>query len=184
MLYSAYPQVILSKGNSPIIRMDILHAYWRMEYVTSDADPVDGIESPFTELPKLGDDRKALIVHRARHHYILLNRYPYNPGHLLILPFKEVPELEDLDSDERLEMMDLIILSQKILKSALKPDGFNVGLNLGRASGAGIPKHLHFHIVPRWNGDSNFLPVIGKTRTLPQALDKTWEILHNLFSND
>ena len=155
-----------------------------MDYVTSNADPVEGIESPFSALPNLGDDRKALIVYRAKHHYILLNRYPYNPGHLLILPFIEVAELADLNAGERLEMMDLIVLSQKVLKEALKPDGFNVGINLGKASGAGIPRHLHFHVVPRWNGDSNFLPVIGKTRTLPQALDKTWEILHNLFPND
>jgi len=102
----------------------------------------------------------------------------------MILPFKEVPELKDLNPDERLEMMDLIVLSQSVLQDVLNPDGFNIGINLGRASGAGIPKHLHFHIVPRWNGDSNFLPVIGKTRTLPQALDKTWEILHKHFPND
>jgi ATP adenylyltransferase len=155
-----------------------------MDYVTSDADPVTGIDSPFSELPNLGDDRKALIVHRGTWHYVLLNRFPYNPGHLMILPFREVPELEDLSPEERLEMMNLLVLSQKALKKALNPDGFNMGMNLGRASGAGIPKHLHFHIVPRWNGDSNFLPVIGQTRTLPQALDKTWEILHKLFLND
>ena len=155
-----------------------------MDYVTSAADPVAGIKSPFSELPNLGDDRKALIVHRARYHYLLLNRYPYNPGHLLIVPYREVAELGDLTPEERLEMMDMIVLSQKILKKAMNPDGFNVGFNLGRASGAGIPRHLHGHIVPRWNGDSNFLPVIGKTRTLPQALDQTWEVLTKALSND
>lgn len=164
--------------------MDILHAYWRMDYVTSEADPVDGIESPFLRLPGLGDDRKALIVHRAPLHYIVLNRFPYNPGHLLILPYREVAELRDLSPEERLEMMDLLVRSQEVLQDTLHPDGFNVGINLGRASGAGIPRHLHFHVVPRWNGDSNFLPVIGKTRTLPQALDKTWELLHQRFAND
>jgi ATP adenylyltransferase len=155
-----------------------------MDYVTSDGDPQSGKKSPFSELPKMGDDRKALIVHRGKYHYIVLNRYPYNPGHLLILPFREVAELEELDAEERAEMMDLLILSQKILRTALNPDGFNIGLNLGQAGGAGIPKHLHFHVVPRWNGDSNFLPVIGKTRSLPQALDTTWECLHTLFAND
>jgi ATP adenylyltransferase len=164
--------------------MDILHAYWRMDYVTSAVDPTAGIDSPFSELPKLGDDRKALIVHRAKHHYLLLNRFPYNPGHLLVVPYREVPELEDLDADERLEMMDLLVLAQEVLKRALNPDGFNIGFNLGRASGAGIPKHLHGHVVPRWNGDSNFLPVIGKTRTLPQALDQTWEVLTKAFPHD
>ena len=156
--------------------MDILHAYWRMDYVTSAVDPTAGIDSPFSELPKLGDDRKALIVHRGTHHYLLLNRFPYNPGHLLVVPYREVPELEDLDADERLEMMDMLVLSQNVLKK--------VGFNLGRASGAGIPKHLHGHVVPRWNGDSNFLPVIGKTRTLPQALDQTWEALTKAFPHD
>ena len=164
--------------------MDILHAYWRMDYVTSAVDPTAGIDSPFSDLPKLGDDRKALIVHRAETCYLLLNRYPYNPGHLLVVPYREVPELADLEPAERLELMDLIIFGQKILKKALNPDGFNIGFNLGRASGAGIPRHLHGHIVPRWNGDSNFLPVIGKTRTLPQALDMTWEALRKAISND
>jgi ATP adenylyltransferase len=173
----------LEKGYNHI-RMDLLHAYWRMDYVTSAKDPVEGIESPFKELPELGDDRKALIVHRAQHHYLLLNRYPYNPGHLLVVPFREVPELADLKPEERLEMMDMIILAQDILSRSLKPDGFNIGYNLGRASGAGIPKHLHCHVVPRWNGDSNFLPVIGQTRTLPQALEKTWEVLKETLSDD
>lgn len=154
-----------------------------MDYVTSEADPDEGIKSPFRDLPGMGDDRKALIIHRARYHYLVLNRYPYNPGHLLVVPFREVPEIRDLEPDERLEMMDLIVFSQDILKKAMQPNGFNVGYNLGRSSGAGIPRHLHCHIVPRWNGDSNFLPVIGKTRTLPQALDKTWEVLTHTIAN-
>lgn len=163
--------------------MDILHAYWRMDYVTSGKDPVEGIESPFRDLPALGDDRKALIIHRATLHYLLLNRYPYNPGHLLIVPFREVAHVQDMESDERLEMMDLIAFSQDILSQAIAPDGFNVGFNFGRAGGAGIPRHLHCHVVPRWNGDSNFFSVIGKTRTLPQALDLTWEVLTKAISH-
>jgi ATP adenylyltransferase len=155
-----------------------------MDYVTSATDPVAGIDSPFSALPNLGDDRKALIVYRGRHHYLLLNRFPYNPGHLLIVPYREVQDLADLAPEERLEMLDLIVLAQQALKTAMRPEGFNIGFNLGRASGAGIPRHLHGHIVPRWNGDSNFLPVIGKTRTLPQALDQTWEVLKNAFPHD
>lgn len=163
--------------------MDILKAYWRMEYVTSEADPEGGLKSPFRELPQLGDDRKALIVHRAEHHYLVLNRYPYNPGHMLVVPYREVPEIRDLEPEERLEMMDLIVLCQDLISRSMNPAGFNVGFNLGRASGAGIPKHLHCHVVPRWEGDSNFLPVIGKTRSLPQALDQTWEVLTKALSN-
>lgn len=178
MLYTPMAQSILQSDSCPVF-MDILHAYWRMEYVTSEADPDKGIKSPFKDLPEMGDDRKALIVHRASFHYLVLNRYPYNPGHLLVVPYREVAEIKDLGADERLEMMDLIVFAQDILTRAMKPNGFNVGFNLGRCSGAGIPRHLHGHIVPRWNGDSNFLPVIGNTRSLPQALDQTWEVLRN-----
>ena len=176
MLYRRWPGVILMNGSSPS-PMDILHAYWRMEYVTSGDQPEAENRNPFKDLPGLGDDRKALIVHRGKAHYLLLNRFPYNPGHLLIVPFKEVAEISDLSPGERLEMMDLIVFAQDLLTQAMNPGGFNIGFNLGRDSGAGIPKHLHCHVVPRWNGDSNFLSVIGKTRTLPQALDQTWEIL-------
>ncbi|NBD39011.1 MAG: HIT domain-containing protein [Verrucomicrobia bacterium] len=158
--------------------MDILHAYWRMDYITSESDEKDGHRNPFSELPRMGDDRAALIVHRADHNYLVLNRYPYNPGHLLIVPYREVPDLDDLRDEERHEMMDLIVFAKKMLRNAMHPSGFNVGFNLGKASGAGIPRHLHAHIVPRWEGDANFLTVIGKTRSLPQALEETWEVLH------
>ena len=159
--------------------MDILHSYWRMEYVTSPSDPKDGHKNPFAELPKQGDDRAALIIHRGETGYLVLNRYPYNPGHLLAIPYREVPRLQDLDAVERTELMDLIIRAQDLLEAAMHPDGFNIGFNIGRTGGAGIPTHLHAHIVPRWNGDNNFLPVIGKTRSLPQALDATWDVLRS-----
>lgn len=157
--------------------MDILRSYWRMEYIASESDAVNGHASPFRALPELGDDRKALIVHRARFCYVVLNRYPYNPGHLLIVPYREVPDLEDLEAGELHELMEQIVYGKRLVQEAMKPSGFNVGFNLGKISGAGIPRHLHAHVVPRWEGDSNFLPVIGQTRTLPQALDETWEVL-------
>jgi ATP adenylyltransferase len=161
----------------PYALMDILRAYWRMEYVASNDDPTEGHANPFAELPHLGDDRKALIIHRGSAFYIVLNRYPYNPGHVLIVPFTEVAHLEDLDRDARLEMMDLTIYVKQWISLVMQPHGFNVGFNLGKSSGAGIPTHLHAHVVPRWDGDCNFMPVIGQTRTLPQALDQTWEVL-------
>lgn len=163
--------------------MDILHAYWRMEYIASDADPLHGHPNPFEALPSLGDDRAALIVHRATHNYIVLNRFPYNPAHLLVTPYKAIAELEALPPAARHELIDLVSFAKSVVQATLHPDGFNVGLNLGKAAGAGIPTHLHFHIVPRWNGDSNFLPVIGKTRSLPQALDTTWDILSKAFAS-
>ncbi len=151
--------------------MESLHAHWRMDYIAAPRLPAGAC--PFTALPALGDDRAALIVHRARLSYLMLNRYPYNPGHLLAIPFREVTELEVLNADERADLMDVIILGKKILSVALKPDGFNLGFNLGTAAGGSIP-HLHAHIVPRWNGDTNFMPVLGHTRVLPQALEATW----------
>ncbi len=147
--------------------MDHLHAYWRMEYIETPRLPEGS--NVFAELPKLGNDAEALIIHRSKLSYLILNRYPYNAGHLLAVPFRAVSEIENLDAAERADLMDEIILGKKILAEALKPNAFNVGFNLGAAAGGSIP-HLHAHIVPRWNGDTNFMPVIGQTRVLPQSL--------------
>ena len=152
-----------------------LHAYWRMAYIEAPRYPTD-LKRPFTELPALADDRSALIIHRSKFSYLLLNRFPYNPGHLLAVPFRDVPDLEDLTSVERADLMEEIITGRKILHAALKPNGFNVGFNLGTAAGGSI-SHLHGHIVPRWNGDNNFMPVLGHTRVLPQSLDAMWDRL-------
>ena len=159
--------------------MEQLHAYWRMEYIEAPRYPET--KRPFTELPALGDDRTALIVHRAAYSYLLMNRFPYNLGHLLAIPYREVAELEELTSVERADIMESIVLAKRLLVAAIKPDGFNVGFNLGSAAGGSIP-HLHAHIVPRWNGDNNFMPVIGQTRTLPQSLDAMWERLSSVAS--
>jgi ATP adenylyltransferase len=155
--------------------MQQLHAYWRMEYIEAPRYPAR-MKRPFTELPALHDDRAALIVHRAAHTYLVLNRFPYNPGHLLAVPFREVTDLAELTAVESAELMNEIIRAKQLLLEALKPDGFNIGFNLGSAAGGSIP-HLHAHIVPRWNGDTNFMPVIGQTRTLPQSLEAMWERL-------
>jgi len=147
--------------------MDHLHAYWRMEYIEAPKSP--GGRNPFSEILKL-DDTEALIVHRSNRSFLVLNRFPYNAGHLLALPLREVAELELLEPEERLDLFETIVLGKRLLAAALKPDGFNIGFNFGQAGGAGIPQHLHAHIVPRWNGDTNFMPVIGKTRVLPESL--------------
>jgi len=156
--------------------MQQLHAYWRMEYIEAPRYPAE-MRRPFTDLPRLGDDRAALIVHRSPRSYLVLNRFPYNPGHLLAVPFREVTTLEELTAAERADLFDEIILAQRLLTDALKPDAFNLGFNLGSAVAGGSIAHLHGHIVPRWNGDNNFMPVIGQTRVLPQSLDATWEKL-------
>jgi ATP adenylyltransferase len=146
-----------------------------MEYIEAPRYPA-AQKRPFTELPAMGDDRAALIIHRTRYSYLLLNRFPYNPGHLLAVPFREVADLDELKPAERADLMEIITFGKKLLAAALKPQGFNVGFNLGSAAGGSIA-HLHGHIVPRWNGDTNFMPVLGHTRLLPQSLDATWEKL-------
>ncbi|MCZ6673785.1 MAG: HIT domain-containing protein [Verrucomicrobia bacterium] len=152
-----------------------LHAYWRMEYIETPG-ALKG-KNPFVELPKLENERESLVLYKGETGFLILNRFPYNAGHLLALPYREVADLEDLDSKEKMEFLDLIIKAKQMLTHALKPDGFNVGMNLGSSAGAGIPSHLHAHIVPRWNGDTNFMPVISKTRVLPASLESMWDRL-------
>ena len=154
-----------------------------MEYVTAPRSPEQraGEHSPFATMLAAADDEANLLLWRGPRSFILLNRFPYNPGHLLVLPNREVANLSDLQRDERLDLLDSVSLGQDVLQRGLQPDGFNIGLNLGRAAGAGVPKHLHFHIVPRWEGDTNFMPVLGQTRVLPEALLATWRKLRTLL---
>ena len=158
--------------------MDSLHAYWRMPYILTPKKGDKG-ENPFTKITKTGDDAAEYILLRGKLNYIVMNRYPYNAGHLLVLPYREVALLDDLSQGERHELMDLIVEAQNILTRALKPDGFNTGFNFGNAAGAGIPCHLHCHIVPRWQGDTNFMPVISNTRVLPDSMDAMFQRLHS-----
>ena len=147
-----------------------------MEYVK--APKQDGaFGNPFAQLAESENDKDALIVWRNRRSYLILNKFPYNPGHLLALPNRVVADLCELEADERGEFMETIVKGKEILTAAIKPDGFNIGFNFGSAAGAGIPSHLHCHIVPRWKGDTNFMPVVGQTRVLPEALVETWKAL-------
>ncbi len=154
--------------------MQQLHAYWRMDYIEAPRFPAS--QRPFTDMPALGDDRAALIVHRSRLSYLMLNRFPYNAGHLLAIPFREIVDIEELTAEESVDLFATITFGKRLLRTALNADGFNLGFNLGTAAGGSIA-HLHGHIVPRWNGDTNFMPVLGQTRVLPQCLDATWERL-------
>jgi ATP adenylyltransferase len=154
--------------------MQQLHAYWRMAYIETHQPARN--DRLFTELPKLGDDHAALILHRTRFSYLVLNRFPYNPGHLLAVPFKAAADLGDLEPAERADLTEIILIGQQVLRATVNPDGFNIGFNLGSAAGGSIP-HLHAHIVPRWIGDTNFMPVVGETRVLPQALASTYDRL-------
>lgn len=158
--------------------MKHLHPYWRMEYIEAPKEvETSRRKNPFTELPNLGDDRAALIVSRRKHTYLVLNKFPYNGGHLLAVPYREVADLSGLSEAERADLMEAIVEGKELLTKAVNPDGFNIGFNFGESAGAGIPSHLHGHIVPRWNGDTNFMPVLGQTRILPLALEQMWERL-------
>lgn len=156
--------------------MERLHSYWRMEYVEAPKFSKD--ENPFLTLPRLNNDRAAHIVHRGKLCFLILNRFPYNAGHLLVAPFREVANLVELSLEERTEFFELVILGQSILTQTMSPDGFNIGFNVGHAGGASIATHLHCHIVPRWTSDTNFMPVLADTRVLPKSLDNLWVLLH------
>ena len=165
------------KSAKDLSTMERLHAYWRMPYILASKNSEKSV-NPFIQITDTGDDAKEYILHRGMHNYIVMNRHPYNAGHLLVLPFREEARLENLSNEERHELIDLVVEAQNILTRALQPDGFNTGFNFGDAAGAGIPSHLHCHVVPRWNGDTNFMPVIGNTRVLPDSMDAMWQRLH------
>ena len=162
------------------IIMELLWAPWRLAYV---ANP-----KPVAATPDAGDcflcrgladsaDREHHIVLRTAHSVVVLNRFPYNNGHLLVAPLRHAARLDGLSDSELLDLQRTLILMQATLEATVKPDGFNVGLNLGRVAGAGLPGHLHWHIVPRWNGDTNFMPVLTDAKVIVQSLDSLWELL-------
>ena len=128
----------------------------------------------FCDLPAEGDDARTKILIRGQGAFVILNSFPYNPGHLMVAPFRHVGDLGAVETDEFAEVDALLTRSVRALEEEMEPHGFNLGMNLGRVAGAGIPGHLHWHVVPRWNGDTNFMPVVGQTRVLPELLDETY----------
>jgi ATP adenylyltransferase len=155
-----------------------LWAPWRLEYVSGDRP------QGCVLCAKADDetDEKALIVHRGDSCYVVLNLYPYNNGHLMVVPYRHVATLTELNQDERHESLDLIERATVVLGSTMGCEGFNVGLNLGSAAGAGIEQHLHWHVVPRWGGDTNFMPVIADVKVMPQHLATTWTLVRDEFT--
>jgi ATP adenylyltransferase len=131
----------------------------------------------FCALPERGDDVVAMILARGGRAYVTMNAYPYNPGHLMVAPFRHVGDLEALEPEEVLDVGRLLQRSVGAIRDEMSPHGFNVGMNLGRVAGAGIPGHLHWHVVPRWSGDTNFMATVGETRVLPEGLDATYRKL-------
>ncbi|MGH7850642.1 MAG: HIT family protein [Thermodesulfobacteriota bacterium] len=152
--------------------MKVLWAPWRLKYITADKE--EGCI--FCKKPKEGNDKDNLILYTGETSFIIMNRYPYSNGHLMTVPYKHTNSFSDLTQKERLDLMNLTAKCLDILQ-VIKPEGFNIGMNLGRTGGAGIDDHLHFHIVPRWSGDNNFMPVIGDIRVMPEYLEETYETL-------
>lgn len=161
--------------------MDNLWAPWRMRYIEKYEEKSDCI---FCNKPALGDDKENLILYRGETSFIIMNKYPYNNGHLMIVPYRHLSDLNKLTETELLEINKLILKSYNALLKSVKPHGFNIGLNLGRVAGAGIDQHLHYHIVPRWNGDTNFMPVTGQTKVISQAIEETRDILFELLNQE
>ena len=152
--------------------MDYLWTPWRYAYVTT-AEKATGCI--FCDLPKAGDDEKARITYRGQHCYIILNAFPYTPGHVMIVPYAHLDELRKLPADAAQEMMALSQRIEGVLRDLYKPDGVNLGMNIGKAAGAGVAGHIHMHALPRWVADANFVSVIGETRMLPETLEVTWK---------
>ena len=149
--------------------MDTLHAPWRIEYILSPKPELkDGL---FTRIAQSSDDEANYVVTRDRTCFALLNAYPYVGGHLMTVPYREVPDMNGLTDGELADLWQLTRRCINALSAVMRPDGFNVGINLGKIAGAGVAGHLHIHVVPRWNGDTNFMPVIANTTVLPEALE-------------
>jgi ATP adenylyltransferase len=157
----------------------------RMVYIGGENKPAthQAEDCPFCAAPAQGDDRAALIVHRGDLAYVILNLYPYSPGHLLVCPYRHVADLTDATTDELAEVGALSQQAMRVTRSVSGPDGFNLGINQGAVAGAGIAAHLHQHVVPRWRGDANFLPVVAQTKAVPQLLDQAWELLSAAWRN-
>lgn len=167
-------------GSTPEIRcylllcvsMDYLWTPWRYAYVTA-GTRVSGCI--FCDLPKLGNDAEARIVHRGKNCFVILNTYPYTSGHVMVVPFAHLDELQKVPADTAHELIELSQRMEQVLRTLYSPDGVNLGMNIGRAAGAGVAGHVHMHVLPRWVADASFVSVVGETRILPESLETTYQ---------
>jgi len=147
-----------------------------MVYINGEGKPKDAAQCPFCSSPGR-DDADGLVVHRGEHAFVVMNLYPYSPGHLLVCPYRHVADYTDLTTDETREVAELTQQAMRVVRRVSGPDGFNLGMNQGAVAGAGISMHLHQHVVPRWGGDMNFLPIVAQTRAVPQLLGDARQLL-------
>ena len=157
--------------------MEYIWAPWRLEFIQSEK-PKGCI---LCDKPKQNKDAENYIIYRGQLNFVMLNAYPYNPGHLMVAPYRHIDSIEGMTDDELHEHFEIVRRSTSILREVYDPSGFNLGINLGRVAGVGIADHIHTHIVPRWQGDSNFMPVIAETKVLPEALSLTYQKLLGKF---
>lgn len=160
--------------------MDRLFRPWRYAYVTRERESESCVLCEIGRAPGAEDERR-FVLHRAEHHFVVLNVFPYNSGHLMVVPYRHSARLADLPPDALSELARLAARSEDVLGTVYGPSGLNLGMNLGAAAGAGIDAHLHLHVVPRWTGDANFMSVAAETRVLPEALEDAWRKLHGRF---
>ncbi len=163
----------------PALAEQRLWAPWRRPYIKGGSSD----DCIFCSKPALGDDEKALIAHRGDRCFVMLNAFPYNSGHVMVAPFEHTARLQDLDDSTSAELMGLAQRSLRALEDGYSPDGFNLGVNMGRIAGAGIVDHVHLHVVPRWAGDTNFMPVLADTRVISEGLDQSYRTVRDAFSN-
>ncbi len=155
--------------------MEHMWAPWRMAYIAGDEEKTAGCI--FCVFPQKEDDRRYLIVHRSKHCFVILNKFPYNNGHIMVVPYRHTHDLLELTSPEQQDCQQTINRAIRALRGVYKPDAINLGMNMGRAAGAGIDAHIHYHLVPRWNGDTNFMPVIAGTKVISESLEQSWKLL-------
>ncbi len=160
--------------------MDRLWAPWRMEYILNEMDQKDGCI--FCDFPAKNEDKKYLIVYRSEKCYVIMNKYPYNNGHVLIVPYHHTGDLFELNDEILLDMQKTIRKTVQVMRKILHPHALNIGLNMGRIAGAGIDEHIHYHVVPRWDGDTNFMPVISGTKVVSESVQVTRQKLADEFA--
>jgi ATP adenylyltransferase len=154
---------------------------WRMAYIQAAKEQGEDGGCIFCDLPAEGDDERTMILARGELAFVIVNSFPYNPGHLMVAPFRHVGAFTSIEAAELADVDALVARSIGVLEQEMEPHGYNLGMNLGRVAGAGIPDHVHWHLVPRWNGDTNFMPVVGQTRVLPELLEETYARLRPRF---
>lgn len=164
--------------------MEILWSPWRSKYIESFKDEKSDETCFICEaIEKVEEKKDRLVVFRTNFTIVLMNKFPYNAGHLLVSPIKHTSTLDSLDKDQLFDLISVVRFSIKVLDEAMKPHGYNVGINIGRVAGAGLPEHIHFHVIPRWNGDTSFISIVSDTKVISQSMEDIFEKLSNLFND-